>query len=125
MKSAIMLIAMTALLNGCAMFTTSKNSKYGTSTQGVPIKNLDMSKIKAGMHKKQVADVIGHPPHINPFSPDTWTYSHIRHGQTVNGEQIVLSFENNKLKKISRQKDKQTSKSIFGSRTTQSAITSA
>lgn len=120
-----MLAALSTLVSGCAMFTTSKDSKYGTSSQGVPIKSLDMSRIKAGMHKKQVADIIGHPPHINPFSPDTWTYSHMQHGQLVNGESIVLTFKNNKLKEISHQKDKNSSRSIFGKRETQSAITSA
>jgi len=92
-------ILLLATLSGCSVFTTTPESKYGTSSQGIPVSQLEVNKLKPGMHKKQVANLIGHPPHINPFSPDTWTYFHMKHGIT-NPESLVLTFKNNKLTTI-------------------------
>ncbi len=98
-------ILLVILLSGCSSMSTSKNSKYGTSSQGIAIKQLDTNKLKIGMHKKQVANLIGHPPHINPFAPDTWTYFQMTHG-SIDETVLKLTFKNNKLIKIEKIKPK-------------------
>ena len=96
------LIITLLLLSGCQSMTTSTNSKYGTSSQGIAIHQLNTSKLKIGMHKKQVANLIGNPPHINPFSPDVWTYYQMTHGSINQGSVLKLTFKNNKLIKIEK-----------------------
>jgi len=87
-------------LTGCSTVTSTEDSKYGTSNQGIPLSSLEIHKLKVGMHKRQVANLIGHPPHINPFSPDTWIYFNMKHGKIQNSETLKLTFANNKLTKI-------------------------
>ena len=100
------------LASGCATLSTTKDSKYGTSNQGIPITQLELNKIKIGMHKKQVANIIGHPPHINPFAPDVWVYFHMTHGAITKEQALKLTFKDNKLIKIEHinTKTKQTTK---------------
>ena len=88
-------------LTGCSAFQTTDDGKYGNSTQGIPVSQLDVEKLKIGMHKRKVADTIGHPPHINPFAPDTWTYTFTKNGQQ-DPDVLVLTFKNHKLVKIQR-----------------------
>ena len=94
------LLCILLLLSGCAAVTTTKESKYGTSRQGIAINQLQTEKIKLGMHKREVAEKIGQPPHINPFSPDIWTYSSTTHGKIDQKKQLVLTFTNHKLTDI-------------------------
>lgn len=94
------LISTLFLLSGCACVTTNETSKYGTSRQGVALTQLNTEKIKVGMHKREVAEQIGQPPHINPFAPDTWTYSSTTHGVIDQNKQLVLTFTNHKLTHI-------------------------
>ena len=94
------LLSIMLLLSGCAAVTTSKESKYGTSRQGIALHQLQSEKLKLGMHKREVAEQIGQPPHINPFAPDTWTYSSMTHGTIDQKKQLVLTFTKHKLTHI-------------------------
>ncbi|MEC8882117.1 MAG: outer membrane protein assembly factor BamE [Pseudomonadota bacterium] len=96
----IYLIAFLLLItSGCSIISPHKDSKYGTSSQGIPLDNIEISKVKTGMSKNQVANLIGTPPHINSFAPDTWVYFHMQHGK-VSDKKLKLSFKNNKLVNI-------------------------
>lgn len=95
------------ITSGCSIVYPHKDSKYGTSSQGIPLDNIEISKVKTGMSKQQVINLIGSPPHINPFTPDTWVYFHMQHGK-VSGKKLKLSFKNNKLVKIEHLNTEQT-----------------
>ena len=97
----LLIIIATLALTGCSVLQTTSDSKYGNSNQGIPVSQLDTDKLKIGMHKRKVAELIGHPPHINPFSPDTWTYTYTKNGQQ-DPDVLVLTFKNHKLIKIQR-----------------------
>ena len=100
MLHVITLIALT-FLSSCSTLQTTSDGKYGNSTQGIPVSQLETDKLKIGMHKRKVAEIIGHPPHINPFAPDTWTYTFTKNGQQ-DPDVLVLTFKNHKLTKIQR-----------------------
>ena len=93
--------------SGCSVIYPHKDSKYGTSSQGIPLDNVEISKVKTGMNKRQVANLIGTPPHINSFAPDTWTYFHMKHGK-ISDKKLKLSFKDNKLVNIEHINTKQT-----------------
>ena len=96
----IAIIFLTLALSGCSVFSPASGSKYGTSNQGIPLNQLDTSKLKLGMRKTEVANLIGYPPHINPFAPDTWTYTYTKNGKQEPESLVLIFNKQHKLVKI-------------------------
>ena len=101
----IAIIILTLTLSGCSVLSPASESKYGTSNQGIPLNQLDTSKLKLGMRKTEVANLIGYPPHINTFAPDTWTYTYTKNGKQEPESLVLIFNKQHKLVKIRHKGD--------------------
>ncbi|MEC8064076.1 MAG: outer membrane protein assembly factor BamE [Pseudomonadota bacterium] len=86
-------------LTGCDSRDPS-SSKYGSSTQGINTDRLPTSEISKGMDKEEVKKLLGEP-HVNPFYPNIWIYTHIEHDKKVS-QTITITFLKDKVSEISK-----------------------
>lgn len=85
-------------LNACQVFNTNEYSKYGTSTQGIQLKQLPIDKLEKGMHKNEVIRLLG-SPQSNPFTPNTWKYLYIEQGKKT-GKIVTITFKKGRIVSI-------------------------
>ena len=101
-------IAAAALLGGCQSLQSSDNF-LGVVTpyridivQGNVLTKEQVERVKVGMTRNQVSDLLGSPLLTDPFHADRWDYVFTirRQGAEPQRRSAVLMFEGDKLKSI-------------------------
>ena len=104
-------VALTAatLLAGCSSWPSSGDSVFGLITpyrvdiqQGNVVTQDQIERIKPGMHRLQVRDVLGTPLLTDAFHADRWDYVFTlrQPGRPLQRRSVVLVFEGDLLKTV-------------------------
>lgn len=97
------------LLAGCSSWKSDSGSILGVLTphridvqQGNVVTQEQMSRVKPGMSRLQVRDILGSPLLTDPFHVDRWDYIFTlrQQGKPLQRRSVVLSFNGDILKDI-------------------------
>ena len=88
------------LLSGCAAWLP--NAHRPDLTQGNGIKQEDLAKLKPGMNKTKVTEIIGSPTLLDPFHAERWDYiyRYIPGRGPVEQSRLSLFFSGDILQRI-------------------------
>jgi len=104
MRGIIFAAALTGLLGGCTTWTSlGFLTPYKVDIQqGNVVKQEDVSKLKPGLTKAEVKNILGTPLLNDPFHVDRWDYIYwYRAGNTVTEQhRFTVIFEQGKLARV-------------------------
>ena len=100
MKNLILLMVMTVILSGCALFRPHKNDV----AQGNLITATEVERLHNGMSEEQVKEVMGDPVTVSIFSNNRLNYIYtMQHGyENMTIKRLICVFENGRLVDIVR-----------------------
>ena len=95
MKKALLCLFALLALSGCSLYQP-------VIDQGNEEALLASAKVKPGMNKQQIADIMGMPQEVAPFDEDVWEYWFVRSkGTHIEQKQgIQMHFKHNRLIQI-------------------------
>jgi outer membrane protein assembly factor BamE len=96
------LLLFCGLLSGCASWLPDAHRP--DLTQGNAIKQEDLAKLRPGMDKAKVVEIIGNPTLLDPFHADRWDYIYRYipgHGKAEESR-LTLFFDGDILKSIDK-----------------------
>ncbi|AYQ56349.1 outer membrane protein assembly factor BamE domain-containing protein [Bathymodiolus thermophilus thioautotrophic gill symbiont] len=106
MNKLLLIAFLSLFINACTFPTYVSNllpTPYRADIhQGSVLNRFDVNRLKTGMSKHQVQDIIGHPSVIDPFHKNQWdyiNYSSLGSGKIIN-YRLILTFAQEKLTNI-------------------------